>query len=83
MTALNNYRSSKEIVRANQFSALDARDLVVFAVGGAYLQTIAATARVESVRAQLEKRLSIVRMRKNAALACWPRPTSIGARCRR
>jgi len=54
MTALNNYRSSKEIVRANQFSALDARDLVVFAVGGAYLQVIAATARVESVRAQLE-----------------------------
>jgi outer membrane protein TolC len=54
MTALNNYRSSKEIVRANQFSALDARDLVVFAVGGAYLQVIAAAARVESVRAQLE-----------------------------
>lgn len=54
MTALNNYRSSKEIVRANQYSALDARDLVVFAVGGAYLQAIAAAARVESVRAQLE-----------------------------
>jgi len=54
MTALNNYRSSKEIVRSNRYSAEDARDLVVFAVGGAYLQVIAAAARVESVRAQLE-----------------------------
>ena len=54
MTALNNYRSSKEIVRSNQYSAEDAQDLIVFAVGGAYLQVIAAAARVESVRAQLE-----------------------------
>jgi len=54
MTALNNYRSSKEIVRSNRYSAEDAQDLVVFAVGGAYLQAIAAAARVESVRAQLE-----------------------------
>lgn len=61
MTALNNYRSSKEIVRANQYSALDARDLVVFAVGGAYLQVIAATARVESVRAQLETATALYR----------------------
>jgi outer membrane protein TolC len=61
MTALNNYRSSKEIVRANVFAAEDARDLVVFAVGGAYLQTIAAAARVESVRAQLETATALYR----------------------
>jgi outer membrane protein TolC len=61
MTALDNYRSSKEIVRANQFYALDARDLVVFAVGGAYLQAIAAAARVESVRAQLETATALYR----------------------
>jgi len=54
MTALNNYRSSREIVRADRYSAEDARDLIVVAVGGAYLQAIAAAARVESVRAQLE-----------------------------
>jgi outer membrane protein TolC len=54
MTALDNYRSSREIVRADRYSAEDARDLIVFAVGGAYLQAIAASARVESVRAQLE-----------------------------
>jgi outer membrane protein TolC len=54
LTAINNYRSSREILHANQFSARDSRDLVVLAVGGAYLQVIAARARVESARAQLE-----------------------------
>ena len=54
LTALNNYRSSKEVLRANQLSAQDARDLVVLAVTGAYLQAIAAQARVESGRAQLD-----------------------------
>jgi outer membrane protein TolC len=54
LTAWNNYRSATENLRANQLSARDARDLVVLAVGGAYLQVIAAQARVESARAQLE-----------------------------
>lgn len=54
LTAWNNYRSASENLRANQFSAQDARDLVVLAAGGAYLQTIAARARVQSARAQLE-----------------------------
>jgi outer membrane protein TolC len=54
MTALNNYRTSKQIQRANEFAAQDARDLVVLAVGGAYLQVIAAQARVASAQAQLE-----------------------------
>src|SRR5579872_1947583 len=52
--ALSNYRSASEVVRANQQSVRDARDLVVLAVGDAYLQVIAAKARVESARAQLE-----------------------------
>jgi outer membrane protein TolC len=54
LTARNNYRASLETVRANEFAAKDARDLVVLAVGGAYLQVIAAEARVISARAQLE-----------------------------
>jgi outer membrane protein TolC len=54
LTAVNNYRSAKDVMRANQYSAQDARDLVILAVGGAYLQVIAATARVESAHAQLE-----------------------------
>jgi outer membrane protein TolC len=54
MTAWNNYRAAKENLRANEMSASDARDLVVLAVGGAYLQVIAAAARVQSAGAQLE-----------------------------
>ncbi len=54
MTAWNNYRSAKENLRANELSGRDARDLVVLAVGGAYLQVIASAARVNSSRAQLE-----------------------------
>lgn len=53
-TAVNNYRASAETVVANERSVEDARDLVVLAVGGAYLQVVAARARVAAGRAQLE-----------------------------
>lgn len=52
-TARNNYRAAKEIVRANELSVADARDLVVLAVGGTYLQVIAAKSRIDAARAQL------------------------------
>jgi outer membrane protein TolC len=54
LTAINNYRSSQQIVRADEFSLEDARDLTVLAVGGAYLQVVAAGARLEAARAQLD-----------------------------
>ena len=54
LTLLNNYRSSRDVVRANEASMQDARDTVVLAVGASYLQVIAAKARVASERAQLE-----------------------------
>ena len=54
ITAWKNYGSAKEIVRANEGTAEDAEDLVVLAVGGAYLQVIAAKARLDASRAQLE-----------------------------
>jgi outer membrane protein TolC len=54
ITALNNYRAARETASADELSALDARDLVVLAVGGAYLQTLAARARVTSSRTQVE-----------------------------
>ena len=54
ITALNNYRSAKEVSRANEFTAEDARDLVVLAVAGAYVQVIASKAKVDSARAQLD-----------------------------
>jgi len=53
-TAWNNYRSSKDAYRAAQFSAKDARDAVVLAVSGAYLQIIATHERVKSAHAQLD-----------------------------
>lgn len=54
VTAWKNYGSAKEIVRANEDTAEDAEDLVALAVGGAYLQVIAAKARLDASRAQLE-----------------------------
>jgi len=54
MTDLNNYRASKETLQANQLSVQDARDLVVLAVGGAYLQVLAAQARVQAAQAQVD-----------------------------
>lgn len=51
--ALRNWKTRKESERAALLSAKDARELVVLAVGGTYLQTVAAAARVESQRAQV------------------------------
>jgi outer membrane protein TolC len=54
LTAFNNYRSAQELVKANEAAMRDARDLVVLAVGGVYLQVIAAQARVLSAQAQID-----------------------------
>jgi outer membrane protein TolC len=54
MTAINNYRASREVAKSDEQLLKDARDTVVLAVGGAYLQTIAAQARVTSALAQVE-----------------------------
>lgn len=52
-TVINNYRAAKDVARAAGFSAMDARDLIVLAVGGTYLQVVASRALVVSQRAQL------------------------------
>jgi outer membrane protein TolC len=49
-----NLRASRESERASVLSAKDSREVVVLAVGGMYLQTVAAAARVVSQRAQVE-----------------------------
>ncbi len=54
LAAINNYRAASDLAKANRYSAQDARELIVLAVGGAYLQTIAAKARMASEQAQLE-----------------------------
>lgn len=46
-------RSSEESLKAARFSYKDARETVVLAVGNAYLQSIAAKARVETAEAQV------------------------------
>jgi outer membrane protein TolC len=54
LTAINNYRSAKDVVNANRYSGQDARELIVLAVGSVYLQTIASKARLASEEAQLK-----------------------------
>ena len=54
LTVVDNYRSAKATARASQSSLEDARDLVTLAVGGAYLQVLAAQARLDSAQAQLD-----------------------------
>ncbi|MCU1291719.1 MAG: outer rane efflux protein [Bryobacterales bacterium] len=56
-----NWQASKESERASVLSAKDTRELVVLAVGGTYLQTLAASARVDSQRAQVENAQAIHR----------------------
>lgn len=56
-----NWRASQESERASQLSARDARELVVLAVAGAYLQTVATEARVASQRAQVDNAQAVYR----------------------
>jgi outer membrane protein TolC len=53
LTRIRNYRGAQENVRSAQLGAQDARDLIVLAVTGAYLQILAAGSRVETTRAQV------------------------------
>jgi outer membrane protein TolC len=50
---IQNYRGAKERVKGSELNLKDARDLVVLAVGNAYLQIIASGARVDATQAQV------------------------------
>lgn len=52
--AINNARSSAQSVKSAQYTYKDARDLVILAVGYAYLQAIADEARIETADAQVK-----------------------------
>jgi outer membrane protein TolC len=54
LTAIRNFRSSKETARATRFDVRDSKDMVILGVGGSYLQVMATGARVDSARAQVE-----------------------------
>src|SRR5712672_784601 len=49
----NRYRARKSEEHASRLSIQDSRDVVVFAVGTAYVQVISTAARVETAKAQL------------------------------
>ncbi|MBV8812164.1 MAG: TolC family protein [Acidobacteriaceae bacterium] len=53
-TAINNFRSLREDVKASALSVKNARDLVVEAVGNAYLQIIADAARITATQAEID-----------------------------
>lgn len=53
LVARRNWKASKETERASILSAKDARESVVLAVAGTYLQTVADAARVASQQAQV------------------------------
>lgn len=53
LNAINNSRAASQNVQAAQYTAKDARDLVVLAVGYNYLQAIADASRIESLSAQV------------------------------
>jgi outer membrane protein TolC len=59
--ARRNWHASQESERASALSARDAREIVVLAVAGAYLQTIATEARAGSQRAQVENAQAVYR----------------------
>lgn len=54
LTALHNYRSAKELQRASELNAVDARELVVLAVTSSYLRVLASSALVDSQVAQVQ-----------------------------
>jgi outer membrane protein TolC len=57
--ALRTYQSSREARRAADLSIQDARELVVYVVTAGYLQVIAASARVDSAKVQVESAQTI------------------------
>ncbi|HEV7968050.1 MAG TPA: TolC family protein [Candidatus Acidoferrales bacterium] len=59
LQAIHSYQSSREEQRAAEFSAADAREIVVYVVTQAYLQVIAESARVDSAKVQVESARAI------------------------
>lgn len=67
--AIQNWKASKELEIGARLAARDARELVVLAVASSYLQTVAAAARIESQRAQVDNAQAVynqVQVRKTA-----------------
>jgi len=59
LVRVGNLRSATQNLKAAQAAAMDARDLIVFAVVGSYLQVTTAQARVVAARVQAETSRSV------------------------
>jgi len=59
LVQLGNLHSATQNLKAAQAAAMDARDLIVFAVAGTYLQLTTAQARVVATRTQVETSRSV------------------------
>jgi outer membrane protein TolC len=57
--AIHNYQSAREAQRASELSAADSREIVVYVVTAAYLQVLAESARVDSVKVQVNSAQTI------------------------
>ena len=53
LPSIHNHRAAAENLKSTRLAAKDARDLIVLAVSGMYMQVIAAGARVDSANAQV------------------------------
>ncbi|MGH9619370.1 MAG: TolC family protein [Bryobacteraceae bacterium] len=53
LTQIRNYQATRDLQRASRFDLRNARELVVLAVGGTYLQAVADAARVASQKTQV------------------------------
>lgn len=72
LTALNNYRSTRELLQANVAAMRDAKDLVAYSVTGAYLQATAAEGRLVAAGAQVETARALLKQtqdRRSVGLA--------------
>jgi outer membrane protein TolC len=59
LNAIRSYQSARESQRAEEFSAADSREIVVYVVTSAYLQVLAQSARVDSAKAQVDSAQAI------------------------
>lgn len=59
LVQIKNWKSARALAQAASLSAKDARELVILAVGGTYLQTLATAARVASQKAQVDNAQAI------------------------
>ncbi len=72
LVRMRNLHGANEVLDANIKAARDARDLIVLAVGGSYLQLMATQARVDAASAQVEVAKAIAKQaadRLDAGLA--------------